>query len=559
MKKALLAILIFLGVAFQLITVFRSGSSCLGGICFWGPNGHDGVWHLGLINQFEHGVPPLAPTFAGERLKNYHWGYDFLVWLAHKISTISILDLHFRLFPLALSLFLGILSFKLAILIDGRFWTGFWFVLLNYFANSLGWLVTLIRDGSLGGESLFWAMQSISFLLNPPFALSVVVLFFGLYLWKRWENYLDLKRILVLGLIFGSLLNIKAYAAALFVVSLATLISFNLLKAKNKRVKDLFRLLMITGLVSGAIWFFWQRGGNWPFVFQPLWFVRGLFESYDRLYLPWLAKIWWLTQANWYFNPKFFLLVVIGLTLFVIGNFNTRLLGLLVGLKRKEGQEMEQLFFSFVFWGTTIPLFFIQKGTAWNTIQFLYYALLFSNWFLARFLADLTKRRCWAKILLVTIPLLPANYGTLRDYFGFPPPAIIVNEEIEGLRFLSSQPGKIVLTFPYNQYRKLGRKTPLSLHLYESTAYVSAFSGKISFLEDEMNLEITGFPWRERREEIEQFFASQDSIWSRGFLLNNKIDYIYLVDGQQLPLASEKLGLKMIFENEKVRIYQVLK
>ena len=32
------------------------------------------------------------------------------------------------------------------------------------------------------------------------------------------------------------------------------------------------------------------------------------------------------------------------------------------------------------------PLFFIQKGTNWNTIQFLYYALFLSNIFLAKFL-----------------------------------------------------------------------------------------------------------------------------------------------------------------------------
>jgi len=559
-KKTLLAILIFLGVGFQLVTVFRSGSSCLEGICFWGPNGHDGVWHLALINQIQQQIPPLNPVFAEETLRNYHWGYDLLAGLIAKILPISVLNLHFRVLPLIFSFLLGLLSFTLGVWLANSFWVGFWFAFLNYFANSLGWLITLIRNGSLGGESLFWAMQSISFLLNPPFALSVIILLFGFYLWRRWEKNLDLKKIFVLGIIFGSLLNIKAYASILFFLSLTTIICIDVSIHRYRRVKNLFRIWIVSLFVSGLIWLLWQRGGGWPFIFQPFWFIRTLFEARDRLFVPKLGQIWWVLADNWLTSPKFWLLAGGGILVFLVGNFNTRLLGLAREIiSKRKRSDIEQMFWGIVLWGTVIPLFFIQKGTAWNTIQFLYYSLLFANWFLAQFLADLTKKRCWIRLLLVVIPLLPANYGNLKDYLGFPPPAIIPREEIEGLKFLGSQSGKVVLTFPYDRYKKLGLKAPLPLYLYETTAYVSAFSGKISFLEDEMNLEITGFPWQERRKEIEQFFITEDSIWSRGFLLNNKIDYIYLVDKQELPLEPEKLGIKMIFNQEKVRIYEVLK
>lgn len=40
-----------------------------------------------------------------------------------------------------------------------------------------------------------------------------------------------------------------------------------------------------------------------------------------------------------------------------------------------------------------IPTLFVQKGTAWNTIQFFYYFLFFSNIFFAQFITDLIKNK----------------------------------------------------------------------------------------------------------------------------------------------------------------------
>jgi hypothetical protein len=45
------------------------------GIGFWGPNGHDGVWHISLINSLSKGSLEM-PIFAGEQIKNYHIGFE---------------------------------------------------------------------------------------------------------------------------------------------------------------------------------------------------------------------------------------------------------------------------------------------------------------------------------------------------------------------------------------------------------------------------------------------------------------------------------------------------
>jgi len=549
-KKGLLVFLIIFGSLFQLSTVFRSGGHCQLGICFWGPNSHDGVWHLSLINQTLRHIPPRMPTFAGGVIKNYHWGYNLLAGLVSKTLPFSVADVHFRVLPFLFTLLLGYLSFKLGILITKSFWVGFWFVFLNYFAGSLGWLATLARNGVVGGESLFWSMQSSSFLLNPPYAMSVIFLLIGIILLKKWEKNLSYFKIILLGLIFGLLINIKAYSAVLFFLSLATSL---LIFRKTDREKGLIGLVSL--MISAVVWLLWQKQGKSPFIFEPLWFIRTMFEAQDRLFAPRLGQVWWALKDNWLVSPRFWILASGGIVIFLLGNFGTRLAGLV-----KFKKSFWDLFFTgFIFWGVLIPTVFVQKGTAWNTIQFLYYGLFFSNWFLAKLLASLTRRE--AKSLLVlsflVLPILPTNWSVFKNYFTLKPSAYISQKELEGLELLSRKEDGFVLTYPYNPFAKKGKEPPLPLYLYETTAYVSAFSGKQVFLEDEMNLEITGFPWRERRAEAEKFFSSRDRVWARGFLLNNRIDYIYLVNDQRFSLEEGDLGVKMIFNNGQVRIYQV--
>ena len=209
--KIFLVVLLFLGVLSQGMTMFRSGLIYDFGMGFWGPNGHDGVWHLALINQVLKGFPPPHPTLSGFKLTNYHYFYDLILALVNKLTFIPIRYLYFQIFPIFLALGIGWLSFLVGFYWKKDFWTGFWLAFFNYFAGSFGFLITLWRTGELGGESQFWSMQSISTLINPPFALSLVVLLAGILLLLRIKKW-NTQRIIGLGLLFGILINIKVYA-----------------------------------------------------------------------------------------------------------------------------------------------------------------------------------------------------------------------------------------------------------------------------------------------------------------------------------------------------------
>lgn len=556
--KIFLIILIFFGIFAQGITMFRSGLIYDFGMGFWGPNGHDGIWHLALANQVLKFFPPPHPTFAGFQLTNYHYFYDLVLAIVNKLTNIPVHNLYFQIFPIFLALGIGLMSFLVGYYWKKDFWTGFWLAFFNYFAGSFGFLVTLWRTGELGGESLFWSMQSISTLINPPFALSLVVLLTGLLLLlqiKKWSVW----RIIGLGLLFGSLINIKVYAG---IVALPALLVFSIFKFFQKK-KEYLGVFLIALAISLITFFLVNKRAASLLVFEPLWFIHTMIESSDRFYLPRLALARY-TLIEGKLGPRLLALELGSLLVFLVGNLGTRIIGLKTLIEKNIKKDFDDLD-AFIFIGGAvgllIPLMFVQKGTAWNTIQFFYYFLFFANFYAAVALSRLMKAKTNFKgVILGLIILLtvPTSLGTLKNYLGWPPPTALSKGELEALTFLREQKEATVLTFFYNLFEKERfEQTPLPLYAYETTAYVSAFSGKQTFLEDEMNLIISGYDFKQRSEDELKFFITEDEIWARGFLLNNQIGYIYLTDRQRFLLTEEQLGIEKIFDNGEARIYQV--
>jgi len=592
--KPKILLLIFAGSLLVSATMLRSGRFYDFGLGFWGPNGHDAIWHLSLIDNFFKRFPPLNPIFSGENLRNYHWGFDMLAAVTTKILSLPVLDVYFRFLPIIFAFLIGVLSFILGVLVSGNNLTGLLFVFLNYFAGSFGFIVTLLRNGKLGGESLFWSMQSVSALLNPPYALSLTLMLVGMIFWLKKRKEGNLKWVIILGIIFGSLAGIKIYAGILIGLSLVSFWIVSSLRTKRDTVRypakrgnplilkflrlrqladprndklfnfDFFLCLFIffVSLLLLLLMGVSFSGNNLQF--KPLWFVHSMVESLDKLYLPKLAVLRINLSQQW-FSWKLPFLMILELFLvliFLVGNLGTRVLGVPVLIKkvvRKKLTDFDRLVLPILFYSFLFPLLFIQKGTVWNTIQFFYYFLFFANFYLAIFLAKIFERKRLILFILIILFTVPTTISTLKDYFGNPPPSAVPYHELEALNFLRKQKEGTVLTFPYDQFKKNLFVTPLPLFVYETTAYVSALSQKNVFLEDEMNLTITGFDWGERHRSAKRFFLTGDGNWSKDFLKEFKIDYIYLTTGQNITISPESLDLKMIFTNGETKIYQVLK
>jgi len=554
--KQKIGIVIFLLTCsiFLSLPIIRSGLTYDYGIGFWGPNAHDMVWHLSLINHIKNPLQIPLPTFSGQLLKNYHPFYDILISFLSKITGINPSVWLFQIMPLLMSFSLLYLSYLLGKKITGLTIGGLILVFLNTFANSFGWLITLFRSGSFGGESIFWSMQSASTQINPPYALSLIFLLALIVIIYKHphQQQFSIKKTLALFLILILCPITKSYSA-IPVFGLFTFFSLASLKKKNP--KPLI-LLFFSFIIAVIIFSFYNKSSGNLFIYKPFWFINSMIESKDRLYIPTLANMRYTLESVNKIGPRLIALYAITFIIFIIGNFSWRLAGF-ASLKSHQNKIIAVI----ILFLTLIPSLFIQAGTSWNTIQFLYYALFLSNILLATFLVN-NLQKTFIKILLpvIIITSLFSNIDFLKNYLGNPSPAAISKSEIEAINFLNKLPPGIILTYPFDQYSKINYSTtPLPIYLYETTSYLAAYTKHLTFVDDYMNLQNSVYDWDQRLDNSKKFFEQKSTYEDRGFLVNNQIDYIYLA-GQQnskINLKTDQLYIKNIFKNPEITIYQV--
>jgi hypothetical protein len=555
--KICLFCILFLGSLSWSVTMIKSGLITSWGTGYWGANGHDGIWHLALIESIKQGIPPENPLAAGGRLINYHWGFDLLVALLSKITTLSGSVLYFQILPPLFALAIGILAFELV-----YDWTksrpaALWAVFFTYFGGSFGWVVTLLRGQGIGGESMFWASQAVSTLINPPYALSLILLLVGL-LWLLRYPKPNRRMFLLQVVIFGSLVFMKSYAG---ILGLVALLVIGVRQWLTERTGIGLVRWIVASAISGIFILYSAPGGTSLLVVNPLWFPRTMLESPDRLGILRWARAWQVYQQTGNF-VRFIPLEMLTIAVFLVGNLGMRVIGIIGVLKEEMKPPFSIAFLGMLATAVIIPLVVIQKGTPWNTIQFFYYAQVFLGLSAGIVMARVTAS---AKVrlplsLLVIILTVPTTLSTLYDnYLPGRPPATLPAAEQQALAFLKTQPPGTVVSFPYQLYSPtaVNIPPPRPLAVYESTAYVSAYSGHPSFLADTVNLEILGFAWTDRLKTAEAFFTANDWFLPNRFLRDNHIAYIYTLSGQPIPGSEGNLGVSKIYDHAGVRIYRV--
>lgn len=542
LNKANLLIIV-LGSISWCLTMVKSGLHYSYGLGFWGPNGHDGVWHIALANSLSQGRFEM-PVFGHTAIKNYHLGFDLILAFLHKITFLPINNLYFQVMPVFISIVVGLLLISLMKSWGRTNSEMFWTLFFIYFGSNFAFLIH-------GGESTFWSQQAISTLINPPFALSLVFILVGLILIER-------RKFICAGIIFGLLIQIKAYASIIILGSIFIVAIYEFLQ---DRKYNYFKLFFVSSLVSLILFLPFDRNASSLLEFKPFWFLETMMSFPDR--------VGWSKFGEAMVNYKLAGNLIKGIPAYVLaflifwyGNLGTRFIQELYWLKNIKQKKLpnywESVVLVSILIGLTMSMLFVQKGTAWNTIQFFYYCLFFSS-----FLAGITfskiistfknKTYKYLLIILLVIITIPTTIITLKDnYLPSRPPAKLSNEELAALSFLEKQPDGIVLTnlFDEKSADKAVNNPPRPLRLYVSTAYVAAYAQKPVFLEDEINLNITNFDWQTRRDETQKFFDNP----TVNFLVQNKIKYLYLTSDQDKMINS--LGLKVLFENREVKILE---
>ncbi len=534
--------LILIGSLTWSLTMVKSGWVYPFGLGFWGANGHDGIWHIAVIESLSRGTLAM-PVFSGAGLQNYHIGFDLLLASFHKLTQIPTVNLYFQIIPPILAVLVGLLTYKFVFEWTRSEKSALWSTFFVYFGGSMGWIIGR-------GESAFWSTQAVSTLINPPFALSLIFILLGLI-------FLLKKKLILASICFGILIEVKAYAGILVLGALLVTGLHRIIKDKKY---DLLLLFLGSLIISLILYLPLNKNSGGLIVWQPFWFLETMMGLSDRVGWDKFFSAM-STYKSGHIWIKAIPAYIAAFVIFWIGNMGTRIFKEILIWKwfknLKDVSWIEVFIASIIIAGGVIPTFFLQKGTPWNTIQFFYYSLFFSG-ILAGIVMEKVKNKFY--LTLIVLFTIPTTVLTLKSvYIPSRPPAMLSGEELSALSFLSGEPQGVVLTYPFDETKAKAAEVspPRPLYLYTSTAYVSAFSGHPVYLEDEVNLDITGYDWKSRRSQVQEWYKERDQAKARQFLKDNGIKYVYWVKPQRAMLGEGQLRLSNVFENKEVIVYRV--
>ncbi len=559
LQTIIVLVVFVVGIAGQLAVISPSGTYQNGNLVFWSAHGHDGAWHIALMEEFKKGFPFENPSFAGTKLVNYHFFSDILPAMVSKYLPISNLDLYFRVFPFIYSLFLGASVYFLTKKITNNFGASIWAVIFTYFAGSFGFVVTYLKNKTIGGESIFWATQPQSSSGNPPQIVSNFLILTSFYfLLIHLQKKYDKKIFAVCILLFGTLSAFKIYAGVVFLLALGIASVWQLVKEKDIK---LMLLAILSSILAAILYFPNSSGGSSFLIFQPWWYIRTMVVEPSRL--NWID----LELKRQFYAAKggirSFLRIAeyegVAFFIFFFGNLGMRFFGLweFVKISKNSLKNIFNLtFIVSIILSFALPLLFLQKGVASNTSQFLqYFILLFG------ILAGITTSQITSKfkffIPVIIIIMIPTQVGLLHEFYSRPAFAKIQESELQALKFIkdNSNEKDVILTPPYNQYLDLKDTTP-NIWDWFDTSYVSAFTSRRTYMDDYEQNDIMGYGYKPRFEIKKIIFESVNLIEVKNAFSKTNANILYFPKAEKPKVNPKELGLYIIFENQDLEVWK---
>lgn len=548
-QNVILLLVFTFGILGQLAVISPSGILKNGDLLFWSAHGHDSTWHIAIMNQIKNGWPFYNPTFAGERLLNYHFFSDVLPAILSKYTPLNDFDSYFRFFPFIYSVFLGTTAYYLVKRITKKFSAAIWAVIFTYFAGSFGYLIGK-------GESVFWATQPQSSSGNPPQIISDFLVLASLYFLKLFIENKKNKILFFICVIFlGTITVFKVYAGVVLLGALVIVSFWEFIKNKDF---SLGLLTITSGIVAFCLYFPNTSGSTSFLIFEPWWYIRTMIVEPSRLnLLDWeLRRQTYIFEQNW---KRVIFLESLGFIIFFFGNIGMRFIGLWDFVKSLKNSIKDSFLMIVIF--TTIlsvvlPLLFLQKGVASNTSQFLQYFVLIFGLFAGISTAKLTLK---FKILipLIIVLMIPTQIKLLKEFYSRPAFTKIPSSEIEALTFIknNTKTDSIILTPAYNQYLDTKEVTP-NIWDWFDTSYVSAISSRTTYMDDYEQLDIMGYEYTERLNTKKLIFENLDEEKIKQEVIKTGADIVYFPKILSPKINLSTIGLSKIFSNQETEVWK---
>lgn len=513
----------------------------------------DSLWHLSIINELSKRFPPQHPGYAGELIKNYHYFYDLLIASAQRLSGIDVFVLYYRFFPLVSSLLLiGIIVAYLRKTITHNFLLVILGLILIIFSGNLSYVLPFISD-----QYDFYFKSNI-FMSDQPFdqghnafnLFAFAVFFLIIYLLQTVNQKNEKHSYILLSLLTGLLIGMKIYAAVVVLGALAAVNLYHLMK------RD-FRFFRLLPLILPAILYFLlisSPSGGTHLVWRPFWVLDRMMADSDRLYIKdFLLKLDYYKSNNLYL--RLVLTRIQQLLIYVVGNFNLRILGFLGAFFTLYNYKKITPHKVFIISAFTIaflfPLFFIQSKNPYDIIQFNHYVLLIGGLLTLQVIVWFSKNTQLGQktitqiviLIIISAVTLPSTllllWGRTKsnyDYFD--------TKEVEALLYLkeNTPQDSVILTDPGE----------IKLDLM----YVPAISARSVFLGGRGSVVLTGISVADRMTAYETYFSRLQCTDLSQLIDKYNISYIYLSnEGLAYEPLFENSIYNKIYSNDNVVIY----
>ena len=494
----------------------------------------DTLWHVALGQEVLKGFPPAHPSDPTIPLQNYHYFFDVFLASLHFTSGLSFIQLNYQVAPLVVVTLLALAVYSFGKRVGGE--VAAWIaVFLTFGTGSFAFMIPWFLPGNTWTESSFWVSQTFASIVNPQliYTLAILVVFFLLQLpafTKHWKRHLLLIVLLSSSIGFksyGWILMSGLYAVTLLLETLQTRrftpIGFGLLYLA---ISTPF-IWLITGFKTGS------------FFYKPFWFLDTMVEAPDRLNL----VEWKLLEDHYRAHGSWLRVTELKLkeaAIFFGGNLGIRTLGLgliLAAFKTKLLTRPHAQLLGVVVLGflaaSLFPLFFLQTGTVWNSIQFWYYALLCANCIVILTLpyAWMQRHRLLSSMIGAVLIMLavPTTVKTLHGkltHFVATPAATV--------RYLSSLSASDVVLICPDQSTLF--RTPEAAAL--TTAHVLANTpDQLSLVNTESNMIA----------ELNQIFSTKDSAALSAVLKEHAVTSILCSDHNMTAFIAQTTGMETVF------------
>ncbi len=546
-NKIILVIVMLAWILTLMPFVFDGQYGCVNGKCgmIVGTNYRDGLWFLAVAKTAFTTFPFQMPIYAGETLQGYHYLPNLVAYMLTSLG-IPLLFTYYKIIPFFYMIAMTILSVILARKIMDNVLFVALFLFMTFFGMHLSLFTSLYHTGTIQNTVLINTFQATRILESPHTALGLLMLFFTLIIIYD-KDRLRPKELGILSLILFVCFGTKFYIATTILCilgfrELLLLIQFNRWKQCVVNILVFSSSTLLAFIIFYDLLNFSKAGS--VFIFSPFATVHHLIET------PTLFDLHDMVLARYYlyahgWSPRLFAIELFSVFLFVLFYFGTRIIGFFQIFKQLVLKKSDRLSFTLslvILFLITASVLFIQKGDWYNPIQFAVPAAFLMNIFAAKLLYELyihNKIIGTILIAIIVFATLPANLVNL-GYLQHPARMVIPHGEMDALDFLSAQPDGTIF------------------HPIDNTdmAYVSAFTGKPTYINFINVLQNADIPFEDRLSQVEKLENTDIS--------TIEVDYIYLPLDSESNLKfyhriKDSVILKKLYHNQEVVVFKLKK